>query len=297
MWTLLGRENTAPNIVSGQKMGVMAPKGQKTDWSINDFEIGRPLGTGKFGRVYLAREKKTHFVVAIKVMYKSHLAKAEIEHQVRREIEIQSHLRHPNILRLYGFFYDKTKIYLVMEYAPNGELFRYLRENDRFDEKTSACYIMQIVSAIQYCHSKGVIHRDIKPENILFGSDGKLKISDFGWSASVSNSTRRATLCGTLDYLPPEMLKGENHSYAVDIWGIGVLLYEFLTGNAPFEEAERDKTIERIKNVDIKFNDDVPELARDLIMKLLQNDPKQRISLSEVGSHPWIRKWLETDNN
>ncbi|EAY02261.1 AGC family protein kinase [Trichomonas vaginalis G3] len=290
--TMLRRENRPQNTLAQQKLELLMSRGQQSDWSINDFEIGRPLGTGKFGRVYLAREKKTHFIVAIKVMYKSHLAKAEIEHQVRREIEIQSHLRHPNILRLYGFFYDKAKIYLVMEYAPNGELFKILRENDRFDEETSAFYIMQIVEAIKYCHSKGVIHRDIKPENILIGSDGNLKISDFGWSASISNTNRRSTLCGTLDYLPPEMLNGEKYDFAVDIWGIGVLLYEFLTGNAPFEEPERDKTIERIKSVNIKFPDDMPELAKDLIQKLLQKDPTKRISLGEVGSHPWILQWI-----
>ena len=130
-------ENRQQNSLSQQKIEVLTNRSKGKEWTIDDFEIGRPLGTGKFGRVYLGREKKTHFIVAIKVLYKKHLEKADIQHQIRREIEIQSHLRHPNILRLYGFIHDKTKIYLIMEYAPNGELFKILRENDHFDEETS----------------------------------------------------------------------------------------------------------------------------------------------------------------
>ena len=291
--SLIGAENQAQNTLSQQKIDMLTNKNRGKEWTIDDFEIGRPLGTGKFGRVYLGREKKTHFIVAIKVLYKTHLAKADIQHQVRREIEIQSHLRHPNILRLYGFIHDKSKIYLIMEYAPKGELFKILRENDHFDEETSACFFLQMVDAISYCHSKGVIHRDVKPENILIGSDGNLKMADFGWSVSRSNS-RRNTLCGTLDYLPPEMLDGQEHSFAVDIWALGILLFEFLTGNAPFEEDERDKTISRIKAVDIHFPDDFPALAKDLILKLLQKDPKDRIALSDVKNHPWILQQLHS---
>ncbi|KNC73148.1 AUR protein kinase, partial [Sphaeroforma arctica JP610] len=179
-------------------------------WELSDFEIGRPLGKGKFGNVYLAREKSSKFIVALKVLFKSQLQKAEVEHQLRREIEIQSHLRHPNILRLYGYFYDKTKVYLILEYAPKGELYKELTRLKKFTEAKTAAYVCQLAKALMYCHAKHVIHRDIKPENLLLGLTGELKIADFGWSVHAP-SNRRTTMCGTLDYLPPEMVEGKAH--------------------------------------------------------------------------------------
>ena len=181
-----------------------------------------------------------------------------------------------------------------MEFCPNGELFDYIVSHQRLSENECVPLFFQLLLTLQFIHSVGVCHRDLKPENILIGSDGNLKMADFGWSVSTSNS-RRSTLCGTLDYLPPEMLEGKEHSFSVDIWALGVLLYEFLTGNAPFEEGERDQTIARIKAVDIHFPDDFPEGAKDLILKLLQKDPKDRMPLSDVKQHPWIREQLHLD--
>lgn len=149
---------------------------------MEDFEIGRPLGKGKFGNVYLAREKQSKFILAIKVLFKAQLEKAGVEHQLRREVEIQSHLRHPNILRLYGYFHDATRVYLILEYAPLGAVYRELQKLSKFDEQRTATYITELADALSYCHSKRVIHRDIKPENLLLGSAGELKIADFGWS-------------------------------------------------------------------------------------------------------------------
>lgn len=293
--TLALAENTSVNM-NINTMGAGKPKEQasaKTKrWVLDDFEIGRPLGTGKFGRVYLAREKRTHFIVALKVLYKSQLIKAGVEHQLRREIEIQSHLRHPNILRLYGYFYDQSRVYIVLEYAPNGELFKILREQDRFDELTTAKYIVKISEAISYCHSKHVIHRDIKPENILVGANGELKLGDFGWAVCLSSDNRRTTLCGTLDYLPPEMIEGREHDEKADSWSLGVLLYEFLVGSPPFEAPGQRDTCQRIKDVDIKFPDFVSELARDLIQRLLQHDPQKRMLPQEIRRHPWVIQQL-----
>lgn len=215
------------------------PNGDK-DWSLTNFDIGRPLGRGKFGNVYLAREKQTKFVIALKVLFKKQITEQRIEHQVRREIEIQSHLRHPNILRMYGFFHDESRIYLILEYAPKGTLFTCLKQqpNNCFSEKISAVYIESLVSALIYLHKHDVIHRDIKPENLLLGNANQLKIADFGWSVHepVSN---RTTLCGTMDYLSPEMVKGLPHTKTVDVWSLGVLMFELLTGSAPFHDASK----------------------------------------------------------
>ena len=258
-------------------------------WTVHDFEIGKPLGHGKFGNVYLAREKRSKYVVALKVLFKSQLQKAKVEHQLRREIEIQSHLRHPNVLRLYGYFYDEERVYLILEYAARGELYKELTSapNKRFSEDRAATYSRDLAGALIYCHSKHVIHRDIKPENLLLGMDGSLKIADFGWSVHAPNS-RRTTLCGTLDYLPPEMVDNEPHDAQVDIWCLGVLMYEFLAGNPPFVAKTYRETYKRIAKVDLQLPEHFSEEAKDLLRKLLVRDPKKRMPLEEAQKHPWI---------
>ena len=256
---------------------------------MEDFDIGKPLGRGKFGNVYLAREKQSKYIVALKVLYKSQLQQSHVEHQLRREIEIQSHLRHPNILRLYGYFYDQNRVYLILEYAARGELYKELKKARRFSEQRSATYVASLARALLYCHKKHVIHRDIKPENLLIGIKGELKIADFGWSVHAPHS-RRQTLCGTLDYLPPEMVEGRDHDHAVDVWSLGVLAYEFLVGVPPFEAEGHSETYKRICKVDLRFPDHVSAGARDLITQLLVKDPEDGMSLRKVSVHPWILK-------
>lgn len=258
-------------------------------WKLSDFDIGKPLGKGKFGNVYLAREKKSKYVVALKVLQKAQLIKSSVEHQLRREIEIQSHLRHRNILRLYGYFYDAKRVYLIIEYAPQGELYKKLTKAGRFTEKQSALYIQELARALMYMHSKHVIHRDIKPENLLVGHAGELKIADFGWSVHAPSS-RRTTLCGTLDYLPPEMIENRPHDEHVDIWTLGILMYEFIVGTPPFEAESNTETYKRIATVDLQFPSRVSAEARDLLAKILRKEPRQRIALAQLLEHPWIRR-------
>jgi len=258
-----------PNAPPSAPTGL--PKmGPNHRWKLEDFDIGRPLGKGKFGNVYLAREKASKYIVALKVLFKSQLQKAQVEHQLRREIEIQSHLRHNNILRLFGYFYDESRVYLILEFAPKGELYKTLQQQQggRFDEAQSAKYINQMTDALSYCHSKKVIHRDIKPENLLLDVKGNIKIADFGWSVHAPNS-RRATMCGTLDYLPPEMIEGAMHDEKVDLWSLGVLTYEFLVGKPPFEAESNNDTYRRITKVDLRFPVHVSTEAKDLISRCL----------------------------
>ena len=149
-------------------------------------------------------------------------------------------MRHNNICRLYGFFWDEKKIYLILEYATGGEVYQELVNERKFGEEKSAEYIYQTIQALKYLHSKQVIHRDIKPENLL-NCGGTIKLSDFGWSTH-SPDDRRNTMCGTLDYLPPEMVQKNRYDHTIDIWSIGILTYEFLTGSPPFEAQDQKET-------------------------------------------------------
>ncbi|NIG60818.1 aurora kinase B isoform X1 [Pontoporia blainvillei] len=298
---LMSRSNAQPTAAPLQKV-VENNSGTsnfsiRRPFTIDDFEIGRPLGKGKFGNVYLAREKKSRFIVALKVLFKSQIEKEGVEHQLRREIEIQAHLQyaaapfepqHPNILRLYNYFYDRRRIYLILEYAPRGELYKELQKSHTFDEQRTATIMEELADALIYCHGKKVIHRDIKPENLLLGLQGELKIADFGWSVHAP-SLRRKTMCGTLDYLPPEMIEGRTHNEKVDLWCIGVLCYELLVGNPPFESASHNETYRRIVKVDLKIPPSMPAGAQDLISKLLKHNPSERLPLAQVSAHPWVR--------
>ncbi|KAF8634166.1 hypothetical protein AX15_001033 [Amanita polypyramis BW_CC] len=270
----------------------VARKSPTREWSLHDFDMGRPLGKGKFGRVYMVRTKsEPKYILALKTLYKSEIVQAKVEKQIRREIEIQQNLRHPNVLRLYGYFHDEKRIFLMLEFAGKGELYKQLSKYGCFSEKRSARYIDQMADALTYLHSKHVIHRDIKPENLLLGINGELKIGDFGWSVHAPGN-RRMTLCGTLDYLPPEMVEGKEHNEKVDYWALGVLTYEFLIGNPPFEDRSSvNNTYRRIAKVDLRFPVTLSADARDLISRLLQYDPSKRFPLTEVLKHPWIVKY------
>lgn len=263
-------DRSADESQAERKSVVLVDQPSVKQFHLGMFEIGRPLGKGKFGRVYLARERSNGFICALKVLHKSELQQGRVEKQVRREIEIQSNLRHPNVLQLYGHFHDSKRVFLILEFAGKGELYKHLRKEGRFPEWKAAQYVAQMASALRYLHRKHVIHRDIKPENILVGIHGELKISDFGWSVHAPNN-RRQTMCGTLDYLPPEMIKpgGSDNFYneKVDLWSLGVLTYEFLVGEAPFEDTPV-MTQRRIARADMTIPAFVSPEARDLIKRV-----------------------------
>ncbi|XP_053666312.1 aurora kinase B [Anopheles marshallii] len=263
--------------------------GNPYEWSTCDFDLGRALGRGKFGRVYIARERETGFMVALKMMFKSQLTKWNVEKQLLREIEIQSRLKHPHILRLYTWFHDDRRIYLALELAAQGELYKHLKAapKGRFDEKRSARYVSQVADALNYCHANNVIHRDLKPENILLTDDDNIKLADFGWSAH-TNSNKRKTMCGTLDYLPPEMVDGKMYDDSVDQWCLGILCYEFLVGNPPFESQTTQHTYDKIRRLDIVYPRHLSTGAINLIAKLLRIPSSSRITLRDVMNHPWV---------
>jgi len=268
---------------------------KRQPWKLDDFEIGKSLGRGKFGHVVLAREKRTMYICALKILYRNQLKKANIEHQVKREIQIQYHLRHPNILKLWGYFYDETRVFIILEYAKGGELYEQLKAKKRFDEDTAAKYILTLANALDYIHQHNVIHRDLKPENLLLDSYGNLKLADFGWSVHTPLH-RRTTVCGTLDYLPPEMIIGQQHDEKVDNWSLGVLTYEFIVGHPPFQADGERETYKRIKAGKLHFPSFVSTEAENFIRSLLQLDPTQRMDVSDIYVHPFIRKSKSCEN-
>ncbi|GMF52126.1 hypothetical protein BVG19_g2492 [[Candida] boidinii] len=277
------------NRLNIRKSIPMSTKSKHKSWKISDFEIGRKLGKGKFGKVYCVKEKESGFICALKIMDKKELTDFNIEKQFVREVEIQSNIRHINCLRLYGWFHDDNKVYLILEYASQGELYKLLKKFKKFDDVTTSNYISQVASALHFLHKKNVIHRDIKPENILLDFNNIVKISDFGWSVH-TQANRRTTMCGTLDYLPPEMVEAKEHNEQVDTWALGILLYEFLVGKPPFEEEYKSATYRRISKVDLQIPSFVSPDACDLIKKLLQYNPDKRLPLDQVQTHPYITK-------
>lgn len=264
-------------------------------WNLNRVEIGRPLGRGRFGRVFLARLKNTDCLLALKALLKKEIDKDGLRHLLQREIEIQSHLHHPNIVRLYGYFWDVNKVYLMLEYAPGGELYKLLQKKGRFTNPEAATYVYELADALEHCHKVGVIHRDIKPENVLIGYFGELKIADFGWSVRRGQSQRR-TQCGTPDYLAPEMILKKPHDHTVDIWCVGVFMYELLSGGPPFDGEDIREVYTRIAKTEYKCPSFFLPEAAELISHCLVYDNKQRMPLIEIMEHPWVKSHKQKRN-
>lgn len=166
------------------------------------FDIAKPLGSGSFGKVYLAKHRESGMICALKILDKESIMRQGNERHVKREIEVHSQLRHPGILGFHGWFHDSSSVVLVLEYAIGGELFDVLLLERWFSERRAAEYIAQVAFALLYLQGKHIMHRDIKPENILVGLHGELKLADFGY-AVLSVDNRRRTRCGTLDYMRP----------------------------------------------------------------------------------------------
>jgi aurora kinase, other len=263
-----------------------------TKFRADDFEFGPKIGKGKFGDVYLCKDKKTNFIVAIKVLDKMTIRQMRALRQIVREIKHHSYLKHENIIKLYGVFHDEEKIYMIMEYACDGEIYKELKScpGRKFPEDRASNYIKQVLEAINYLHENDIIHRDIKPENLL-KSFGQVKLADFGWSVyAPENKNKRKTFCGTLDYVPPEMVQGEKYDYHTDNWGIGILAFEFVTGQPPFGKKTMRDTLDCIVEGELVIPETVSKEAADFIKAMLQSNPKLRMELSEALVHPWITK-------
>ena len=257
---------------------------------INDPRL-KLLGKGTYGEVKLYKHNSTSVLYAIKIINKEFIKKHSSITVLIREITVHKNLKHPNVIQLIKYFEDTEKVFIVLEYANKGSLFRIIRKQKGLEESKAWQYFSETCLGIKYLHDNGIIHRDLKPENILIDKYDHAKICDFGWC--VQSNEIRTTFCGTLEYMAPEMILCEGHSFQVDVWALGILLYELLHGYAPFRAAKDSEKRQQILGNEIAFGPKISSLAKDLILKIVKGNPKDRINLDQILAHPWIVKYAE----
>nr|XP_040248065.1 CBL-interacting protein kinase 26 isoform X2 [Aegilops tauschii subsp. strangulata] len=262
------------------------------------YEIGRQLGQGNFAKVYYGRNLAGGQAVAIKMIDKEKVSRVGLIVQIKREISIMGLVRHPNVLKLFEVMASKSKIYFVLEYAKGGELFNKITKG-KLSEDAARKYFHQLISAVDYCHSRGVYHRDLKPENLLLDENENLKVSDFGLSA-LAESTRQDgllhTTCGTPAYVAPEVLSRRGYDGAkADIWSCGVILFVLVAGFLPFHDTNLIEMYRKISRAEYRCPRPFSVELRDLLYKILDPDPSTRASVSRIKRSAWYRKPVDVN--
>ncbi|KAF7195922.1 Serine/threonine-protein kinase ksg1 [Pseudocercospora fuligena] len=277
---------------------------------VKDFNFGRTLGEGSYSTVLAATDRQTLKEHAIKVLDKRHIIKEKKVKYVNIERDTLNRLtEHPGIVRLYYTFQDERSLYFVLDLASGGELLGVLKKMGSFDVECTRFYGAEILDSIAYMHSRGVIHRDLKPENVLLDRDMHVKITDFGTAkilpdpkANGSNepghssgsptdgaeTDRAVSFVGTAEYVSPELLRDKNACKASDLWAFGCILYQLLAGRPPFKAANEYLTFQKILGLDYTFPDGFPEIARDLIERLLVLEPASRLPIEHIKNHQFF---------
>ncbi|KAG6603543.1 CBL-interacting protein kinase 18, partial [Cucurbita argyrosperma subsp. sororia] len=257
------------------------------------YELGRLLGQGTFAKVYHARDIKTGVSVAIKVIDKEKILKVGMIDQIKREISVMRLIKHPNVVELYEVMATKTKIYFVMEYVKGGELFNKVSKG-KLKEAVARKYFWQLISAVDYCHSRGICHRDLKPENLLLDEHGNLKVSDFGLSALAESKRQDGllhTTCGTPAYVAPEVINRRGYDGCkADIWSCGVILFVLLAGYLPFHDSNLMEMYKKIGKGEFKFPNWFAPEVRKLLSKILDPNPNTRITIAKIMGSSWLRR-------
>ncbi|XP_063457773.1 LOW QUALITY PROTEIN: cAMP-dependent protein kinase catalytic subunit PRKX [Pan paniscus] len=261
-------------------------------YSLQDFDTLATVGTGTFGRVHLVKEKTAKHFFALKVMSIPDVIRLKQEQHVHNEKSVLKEVSHPFLIRLFWTWHDERFLYMLMEYVPGGELFSYLRNRGRFSSTSGLFYSAEIICAIEYLHSKEIVYRDLKPENILLDRDGHIKLTDFGFAKKLVDRTW--TLCGTPEYLAPEVIQSKGHGRAVDWWALGILIFEMLSGFPPFFDDNPFGIYQKILAGKIDFPRHLDFHVKDLIKKLLVVDRTRRLGnmkngANDVKRHRWFR--------
>ncbi|KAK1575681.1 hypothetical protein Q3G72_007554 [Acer saccharum] len=257
------------------------------------YDLGKLLGCGAFAKVYHARDVRSGQSVAIKVINKKKINGTNLMSNIKREITIMRRLSHRHIVRLHEVLATKTKIYFVMEFVKGGELFAKVAKG-RFSEDLGRRYFQQLISAVGYCHSRGVFHRDLKPENLLVDENGNLKVSDFGLSA-VADQIRPDgllhTLCGTPAYVAPEILTKKGYDGAkVDVWSCGVILFVLTAGYLPFNDPNLMAMYKKIYKGEFRCPKWMSSDLKRFLSRLLDTNPETRITVDQIIKDPWFKK-------
>ncbi|BAT15582.1 cBL-interacting protein kinase 14 [Oryza sativa Japonica Group] len=261
------------------------------------YELGRLLGKGTFGKVHYARNLESNQSVAIKMMDKQQVLKVGLSEQIRREITTMRLVAHKNIVQLHEVMATRNKIYFVMEYVKGGELFEKVAKRGKLTEVVAHKYFQQLISAVDYCHSRGVYHRDLKPENLLLDENENLKVSDFGLSA-LSESKRQDgllhTTCGTPAYVAPEVISKIGYDGAKsDIWSCGVILFVLVAGYLPFQGPNLMEMYRKIQHGEFRCPGWFSRKLQKLLYKIMDPNPSTRISIQKIKESTWFRKGPE----
>ncbi|MBA0851421.1 hypothetical protein Goshw_019506 [Gossypium schwendimanii] len=263
-----------------------------------DFEILRVVGQGAFGKVFQVRKKGRNDedgdgLFAMKVMKKVTIIKKNHVDYMRAERDILTKVVHPFIVQLRYSFQTKSKLYLILDFINGGHLFFHLYRQGIFSEDQARFYTAEIVSAVSHLHNCGIVHRDLKPENILVDADGHVMLTDFGLAKEIDESSRSNSMCGTTEYMAPEILQSKGHNKDADWWSVGILLYEMLTGQPPYTHANRQKLQQRIIQEKLKLPPFLTTEAHSLLKGLLQKEPSRRLGSGpgggdEIKKHKWF---------
>ena len=264
--------------------GTPKPRLFKDKLSLADFTFFPTVGTGTFGRVRVVKliNKADSPPMALKILKKSEVIRLKQVEHVKYERDILSRISHPFIVDLHSTFQDSKRLFMLMEYVNGGELFSYLRREGRISLECARMYSAEIVLAFEYLHSMDIVYRDLKPENILIDSKGHLKLTDFGFAKVVKDRTW--TLCGTPEYLAPEIISSRGHGKGVDWWALGVLLFEMLAGYPPFYDESPFGIYQKIREGIVEYPRHLDPWARELISGLLISDRARRLGCLRDGA-------------
>ncbi|XP_047330605.1 serine/threonine-protein kinase AtPK2/AtPK19-like [Impatiens glandulifera] len=270
-----------------------------------DFEILRVVGKGAFGKVFQVKKRDKDGIIggcsdgiyAMKVMKKETIIKNNHVDYMKAERDILTKVVHPFIVQLRYSFQTKSKLYLILDFINGGHLFYHLYRQGIFSEDQARVYTAEIVSAVSHLHKCGIVHRDLKPENILMDADGHVMLTDFGLAKEIDETSRSNSMCGTMEYMAPEILLSKGHDKNADWWSVGILLYEMLTGQPPFAHSNKKKLQEKIMNEKLKLPPRLTGEAHSLLKGLLQKDPSKRLGSGARGSDDIkTHKWFKSTN-